>query len=145
MRDSGFVGRLAGVCIAALCSSTAANATTLVPGEVLFFPSGPFAPSTNSITDLILDGGRIVMSDPVRFVPGSAIPNVLNIVGPAELRSGFIYNSSAEVARIVFNNGATWTGNNGSQPFAASSNKVTTAAGLLPERNTLVAPGFLLP
>ena len=33
----------------------------------------------------------------------------------------------------------------GNQPLAASSNSVITAAGLLPERNTLVAPGFLLP
>jgi hypothetical protein len=33
----------------------------------------------------------------------------------------------------------------GSQPLAASSSSVITAAGLLPERSTLVAPGFLLP
>ena len=33
----------------------------------------------------------------------------------------------------------------GSQPLAASSSSVITAAALLPERSTLVAPGFLLP
>ena len=37
------------------------------------------------------------------------------------------------------------TSTTGSQPFTASSNSVTTAAALLPERSTLVAPGFLLP
>ncbi len=37
------------------------------------------------------------------------------------------------------------TSTTGSQPLAASSSKVTTAAALLPERSTLVAPGFLLP
>ena len=37
------------------------------------------------------------------------------------------------------------TANTGSQPLKASSNNVSTAASLLPERSTLVAPGFLLP
>ncbi|MNT43987.1 hypothetical protein D3C72_1804860 [compost metagenome] len=35
--------------------------------------------------------------------------------------------------------------NTGSQPFAASSSKVASAAPLLPERSTLVAPGLPLP
>jgi hypothetical protein len=37
------------------------------------------------------------------------------------------------------------TSTTGSQPLAASSSSVITAAALLPERSTLVAPGFLLP
>ena len=37
------------------------------------------------------------------------------------------------------------TSSTGTRPLQASSSRVTSAAGLLPERSTLVAPGFLLP
>jgi hypothetical protein len=37
------------------------------------------------------------------------------------------------------------TSSTGTNPFIASSSSVMMAAGLLPERSTLVAPGFLLP
>ena len=38
-----------------------------------------------------------------------------------------------------------WIRNTGTQPLSASSSSVASAAPLLPERSTLVAPGFLLP
>ena len=50
-----------------------------------------------------------------------------------------------DVVGQVRGNGLFFTATTGNQPLTASSNSVNTAAFLLPERSTLVAPGFLLP
>ncbi len=88
--------------------------------------------SGNSATRLVLTD--VLDGTQLAYVTGSARWN---------RGSGALTEASGEAAG---NTGIDYqTSTTGSQPLTASNSSVTMAAALEPERNTLVAPGFLLP